>query len=188
MKSVQLAAETSTEYSRPLASDKTVSLDSEKREPYHATAVFPDTFSKSVTFFSKMECWSRQHAGKCPCTRCACLRHAKKPNRWGQVQTNYCLKSLEGTVSRGDLQVLHLSRLCFLERKKMCLLDWIRIRPLCIGGLFVSSFKEGSVCWNLTLLLCHSPVDLTAASFLSLLISNFCWFPFVNTKAEKLQI
>lgn len=107
-----------------------------------------------------------------------------------KCKQNYCLKSLEGTVSRGDLQVLHLSRLCFLERKKMCLLDWIRIRPLCIGGLFVSSFKEGSVCWNLTLtlLLCHSPVDLTAASFLFLLISNFCWFPFVNTKAEKLQI
>lgn len=107
-----------------------------------------------------------------------------------KCKQNYCLKSLEGTVSRGDLQVLHLSCLCFLERKKMCLLDWIRIRPLCIGGLFVSSFKEGSVCWNLTLtlLLCHSPVDLTAASFLSLLISNFCWFPFVNTKAEKLQI
>lgn len=36
-----------------------------------------------------------------------------------KCKQNYCLKSLEGTVSRGDLQVLHLSRLCFLERKKI---------------------------------------------------------------------
>lgn len=97
MQSVQLAAGTSTEYSRPLASDKTVSLDSERREPYHATAVFPHTFSKKCDLFSKMEGWSRQQNVQAHVVLVLVMQ--RNQIREDKYKQNYCNLKISGRHS-----------------------------------------------------------------------------------------